>query len=204
MEPFTVFPNPHITTKGIISNRFLALNIATFWDACSYIHDLPYGYNSNPDDLFILFKEGFGSCTTKHAVIATLGKELGIAIDKYIGIYAMTEDVVTGASQILTKYRLPYLPMNHCFLVHESHHVDLTEGNNNGKNQALNEFLYTEKVIPNISEKNEYLLYKKAVETDILKRNEMQGISLQVVLKARSEGIMLLRTKIPQQYLAFR
>ena len=50
---------------------------------------MPYGSNSNKDDILILFKEGYGSCTTKHAVIATLAEELGIPISKSTGIYAM-------------------------------------------------------------------------------------------------------------------
>ena len=31
-----------------------------------------------------------GSCTTKHAVIATLGEKLNLSVAKNIGIYAMT------------------------------------------------------------------------------------------------------------------
>ena len=46
---------------------------------------MPYGYNSDRDDLLILFREGFGSCTTKHAVIATLAGELGLPVVKNIG-----------------------------------------------------------------------------------------------------------------------
>ena len=160
------------------------------------MHELPYGYNSTTEDILILFKEGFGSCTTKHAVIATLAEELGIVVHKMIGIYGMTEEIVTGTNLILDKYHLPYLPMIHCFLVYDSYRVDLTEGNNNGKNRSIEEFLFTEKVIPNFSEKDEYFLYKNALKNHILLRNEMEGISMLDVLHARTEGIALLRTKI--------
>jgi hypothetical protein len=196
MENYRVFPNPVIRKKGIISEQFVNLNIKSFWNACKYVYELPYGYNSTTEDILILFKEGYGSCTTKHAVIATLAEELDIPIDKTIGIYAMNEDLVTGTDRILEKYHLPYLPMNHCFLTYESFRVDLTEGNNNGKNHAIEEFLYTEKVIPNISEKNEYLLYKNALKNHILNRTEMQGIKINDVLRARTEGIALLRSKV--------
>lgn len=204
MESYTIFPNPRIMKKGEASETFLGLKIMEFWEACSYVHRLPYGYNSTRDDVSILFKEGFGSCTTKHAVIATLAEELAIPVYKYVGIYAMDEGIVTGTARILSKFHLPYLPMNHCFLQYQSHSVDLTEGNQNGKNHPIGRFLYIEKVIPNISEKSEYLLYKKAVENDILKREEMKGVSVRDILSARSDGIVLLRSKIPPQYVAVR
>ena len=196
MNPYTVLPNPVITRKGVISEKFISLNIKTFWDACSYVHELPYGYNSTRNDILILFKEGYGSCTTKHAVIATLAEELDIPVYKMVGIYAMNEEVVTGAQRILEKYYLPYLPMIHCFLVFESYRVDLTEGNNNGKNCSVEQFLFKQKVISNISEKDEYLLYKTSLEKYILNRKEMEGIKMLDVLRARSEGIVLLRSKV--------
>ena len=200
MDTFTVFPNPTISKKGIISEKFINLKIKNFWDACAYVHNLPYGYNSTTDDILILFKEGFGSCTTKHAVIATLAEELDIPVYKMVGIYAMNEEIVTGTNHILEKYHLPYLPMIHCFLIYDSYQVDLTEGNNNGKNHSLEEFLFTEKVIPNISEKDEYLLYKNALQNSILLRKEMGGVKIIDVLHARTEGIALLRSKVPAQF----
>ena len=199
MDSYTVFPNSLIHKKGIISEKFIDLKIKNFWDACVYVHELPYGYNSTPDDILILFKEGYGSCTTKHSVIATLAEELDIAVYKMIGIYAMTEEIVTGTNLILDKYHLPYLPMIHCFLIYDDYRVDLNEGNNNGKNHSIEEFLFNEKVIPNISEKDEYLLYKNALKNHILVRKEMKGITMIDVLHARTEGIALLRSKVPYQ-----
>jgi hypothetical protein len=200
MDKYKVFPNPAIINKGIISNTFINLGINTFWDACRHIHEVPYGYNSTTDDILILFKEGYGSCTTKHAVIATLAEELGIYVFKMVGIYAMIEDIVSGTNPILEKYHLPYLPMVHCFLVYDSYKVDLTEGNNNGKKRSIEDFLFTEKVIPNFSEKDEYLLYRKALKNHILTRKEMEGITINDVLHARIEGITMLRSKIPSQF----
>lgn len=200
MNSYTVLPNPIIDNKGIISEQFMSLKIKTFWDACTYVHDIPYGYNSTTDDILILFKEGYGSCTTKHAVIATLAQELAIPVYKMVGVYAMTEELVTGTNRILEKYHLPFLPMIHCFLVYDSFRVDLTDGNDNGKNHSIEEFLFTEKVIPNFSEKNEYFLYKNALKNSILLRKEMEEIKIIDVLHARTEGIALLRSKVPAQF----
>jgi hypothetical protein len=197
MRPYTVFPNKPIVENGPISRIFLSMGINDFHRSCRYVHELPYGYNSDRDDPMILFKENMGSCTTKHAVIATLAAELEITIDKHIGIYAMTEALVTGTQNILDRYELSYLPMVHCFLVYEAHRVDLSEGNQNGKNGPIDEFLYTEEVIANIPGKDEYLLYRTALKDHILKRPEFHHISIKKILQAREEGISLLRANIP-------
>ncbi len=137
-----------------------------------------------------------GSCTTKHAVIATLAAEMGIVVDKHIGVYAMTEALVTGTQKILDRYTLPYLPMVHCFLLFEDYGVDLSEGNQNGKNGPIDDFVHTEKVIANIPGKEEYLLYREALDKHILKRPEFDGINIKTILKAREQGLSLLRANI--------
>ncbi len=196
MEPYSVFPNKTIEDAGPISRTFIDLGVADFASACRFVHELPYGYNSDRDDLMILFKEKMGSCTTKHAVIATLAAELGIPIHKHAGIYAMTERLVTGTDDILARYGLPYLPMVHCFLVYEDHRVDLSEGNRNGKNGRIDRFLYTAEVEANIPGKDEYLLYRNALKSHVLPRSEFSGVDLKTVLKAREDGIALLRSNI--------
>jgi hypothetical protein len=196
MDKYSVFPDTPIAPSGVVSNRFLSLGLDTFLTACRYVYELPYGYNSDRDDLMILFEEKMGTCTTKHAVIATLAGELKLPIQKNIGIYAMTEEIVTGTDSILEKFGLPYVPMIHCFLSNGDRRVDLTEGNANGKNRSIDDFLYTETVIPNISGKDEYLKYRRALKEHILKRTELQGIDIKVVLHAREEGLELLKANV--------
>jgi hypothetical protein len=191
-----VFPDVLILDRGPVSAEFLSLGIRSFLAGCRYVNELPYGYNSDRDDLMILFKEKKGTCTTKHAVIASLAEELGLPVEKNIGIYAMTEEIVTGTDRILADYRLPYLPMVHCFLAYGDHRVDLTEGNDNGKNKPLDDFLYTEKVKPNITGKDEYLLYRSALKEHILLRPEMDGVDLRTVLHAREEGLSVLKKAV--------
>jgi hypothetical protein len=181
---------------GPVSLRFLEMDITDFIAACRFAHELPYGYNSDRDDLLILFKEKMGTCTTKHAVIATLAEELQLPIHKHVGIYAMSEDLVTGTDAILSKYHLPYVPMLHCFLVSGDTRVDLTEGNNNGKKRSIDTFLFSQQVIPNISAKEEYLLYRKALADAILNQDELSGVEIKQILHAREEGLALLKANI--------
>ena len=136
MKNYDVFPKKRIEGEGPVSKAFFELGISSLHEACRYVHELPYGYNSDRDDLMILFKEKMGSCTTKHAVIATLAAESGLPIEKSIGIYAMTEAIVAGAGTIIDKYGLPCVPMVRCLLVYGEHWVDLTEGNHKGKKRC--------------------------------------------------------------------
>jgi hypothetical protein len=197
MDAYTLLPDRPIDAKGIICAEFRRRNITTFQAACGFVHRLPYGYNSHRDDLFILFKEGKGSCTTKHAVIATLAEELGLGIKKQIGIYAMTEVIVTGTQAILEAYGQAFIPMVHCFLAGNGLRVDLTEGNHNGKNTPIDDFLHTETVSPNISAKDEYLLYRRVLNDLLRRHGALRGVELKTVLHSREEGILLLRSKVP-------
>jgi hypothetical protein len=196
MDRFVVLPDKAISNADIVSAEFHRMGIKTFQDACRYVHELPYGYNSNRDDLMILFKEKMGTCTTKHAVIATLAQELKLPVRKNVGIYAMTEDLVTGTDAILAEFGLPYVPMLHCFLAYGKFRVDLTEGNRNGKNRSIEAFLHVEQVVPNISAKDEYLLYRKALGEAITKRPELQAADLKRILHAREQGLKLLKENI--------
>ncbi len=200
MDSYDHLPDAEIKPLGIISRKFLELDIKSFKEACKYVHDTDYGYNSDYDDKMIFFKEKMGTCTTKHAVIAGLAEELGIPLFKYVGVYKLTEKISTGTSDILEKYDLLYVPMVHCFLVYNQFRFDLTEGNCNGKNTYIDEFIHFEKVDPFISRKDEYLLYKKVLKNKILPSKEMEGISEKQILKAREESILLLKKNSKKQY----
>jgi hypothetical protein len=198
MDSFSVFPDKAITGAGPLSKVFLELGITSFQKACGYVRELPYGYNSDRDDLMILFKEKMGTCSTKHAVIATLAAELGLPITRGVGIYPMTEALVSGADRILTEYGLPYVPMIHCFLEYGDYRVDLTEGNRNGKNRPVGDFLFTDRVEATISAKDEYMIYRRALSEVILKRAELKGADIKRILHAREQGLKLLKANLGQ------
>ncbi len=199
MDSYNKLPDAEIKPVGEISSQFLKLGIRTFKEACDYVHNIEYGYNTNYDDKLIFFKENKGSCTSKHAVIAGFAKELNIPLYKHVGIYKLNEEISTGMNKILKKYNLPYVPIVHCFLVYQDYRFDLTEGNCNGKNTTIEDFIYEEKVDPFISRKDEYLLFKKILKEKILPSNEMVGIKERSILKAREESIILIKENAIKQ-----
>jgi hypothetical protein len=196
MHSYRVFPDFRFSEKGPVAGAFVRLGITSFLEACRHVHELPYGYNSCRDDVMVLFRENVGTCTTKHAVIAALAQEIELAVHKQVGIYAMTEELVSGAGLLLSQFSLPFIPMAHCFLSYENYRVDLTEGNANGKNRAIEDFLYVRQVEPNIPERDEYLLYRQAVSDVVLRRSDFVHVDLARILKAREEGLKLLRKNV--------
>ncbi|TES96372.1 MAG: hypothetical protein E3J90_08170 [Promethearchaeota archaeon] len=199
MDSYDNLPNAEIKPVGEFSIKFLDLGIKTFKDACDYVHNIDYGYNTNYEDKMIFFKENKGTCTTKHAVIAGLAQELEIPLYKHVCIYKFTEEITTGVHEILKKFEIPYIPMTHCFLVYDRYKFDLTEGNRNGKKKPIDDCIHTERVDPFISRKDEYLLFKKVLKEKILPSKEMEGIHEKTLLKARAKGIVLLLSCISPQ-----
>ncbi len=199
MDTYSNLPDVQIKPIGQISKKFIDLGIKSFREACDFVHNIEYGYNTDYEDRMILFKENIGTCTTKHAIIAGLAEELDIPLYKHVGVYKFTEEISNGTNEILKKYNIPYVPMVHCFLVYNNFRFDLTEGNCNGKNTTIEELIHEEKVDPFISRKDEYLLLKKVIKEKILPSKEMAGIKERSLLKAREESIILLKDNVKKQ-----
>lgn len=137
MKSFGDFQEAAITGKGRIGLRFQELGVRSLRDACRWVQELPYGYNSNPDDAFSLFADGMGTCSSKHGVIAELAEELGVPIFKYIGFYRLDESIVEGVERILAPHGLSFIPQTHCVLGFHATFVDLTAGNCHGKKKDV-------------------------------------------------------------------
>lgn len=202
MDPIARLPDRGLITDGPLSRAFMAEGLKTFQQACHHVHRMPYGYNSTKDDPLILFKEGFGSCTTKHMAVGLLAKEIGLPVGKCIGIYPMTERLVAGADLICSAFGLAAIPLVHCFLVYDRFRVDLTEGNRNGKKGPIDQFLLTRNVAPDISSRDEYRLYRQVLQNEVLTQPDWAGVALKTILAAREKALALLKTNMQQQQAA--
>ena len=159
-SPIETLPNTAIKPHGLVSNAFLSRGVTTFRQAAYYVNHLPYGYNSSSDNAMILFDDGFGTCLTKHGVIARLAEELELSVYRCEGLYPLTEKIVTGVDTILAEYGLPYIPRTHCFLANEKDYVDLTEGNCTGKNGLIQTYLKIFRVKPEQTQTEEDETYR--------------------------------------------
>lgn len=51
------------------SGFFVDFPFANFPDACTFIKNLPYRRNADKADIFCVLKDGFGTCSSKHAFL---------------------------------------------------------------------------------------------------------------------------------------
>ncbi len=173
MNKIEQLPNKEFDASGPIGGKFVELGIGDFHRACRWVRDLPYGYNSTDADPAIIFAEGRGTCATKHGAVAALAREIGLNVDKILGFYRLTDEIIPGTGKILEKYGLTYIPQIHCFLSFRTTFVDLTEGNCHGKKKQLDEFDATFKVKPGLSETEKLEYYKLGLDYYLMNDKEL-------------------------------
>ncbi len=117
--------------------EFLRIGVPTFRDACKWVLDLPYGASGTGRQTEILFDERGWTCQSKHDLIAALAQEIEVPVFKYVGAYRLDDSIIEGASVVLARHALPYVPEIHCVLQYANSFVDLTAGNCHGKKKDV-------------------------------------------------------------------
>ena len=100
--------------------------MADFAAAARYVQSLPYGRTSRRDDVTLVLTEGRGTCSTKHALLASLAEEIGLDVVLTLGIYEMTEANTPGVGPVLERHGLTAIPEAHCYLVADGRRIDVT------------------------------------------------------------------------------
>lgn len=120
--------NFSISKSGIISEKFLERGITDFFGACSLITLLPYKRNSNKEDLSTVFSDGYGTCSTKHALLKQLAIENNRHEVKLILCLLKMKGTNTPAvKNTLEKHGLAFIPEAHNYLVIKGHRIDCTK-----------------------------------------------------------------------------
>lgn len=126
MQSWQVLPRVSLQHAGDMSRSFVAQDIFTYRDAGRYVHHLPYDRNSDRANYRLVLDEGRGTCSTKHALLAQLAREQGLALTLALGIYHMTEVNTPGVGPVLDRYGLDSIPEAHCYLRYAHHRIDVT------------------------------------------------------------------------------
>ena len=126
MQSWLELPDVVLKAAGELSINFLVRGISDFQAAGCYLHQLPYGRNSDRADYRLVFAEERGTCSTKHALLAELAREQNLPVVLTLGIYEMHERNTPGVGRILDKYRMPFVPEAHCYLTYEGTRIDVT------------------------------------------------------------------------------
>ena len=192
---YDVFPYAEITSKGVFSDLFLNTGIKTFHDACKWVNDLPYDYNSDIVDSQLIFTEKKGVCLTKHGSIARLAEELGLPIMKHIGLFRLNDEMYTGIGKLLSKYGLDYIPQIDCFLKFNDFCVDLTDGNCTGKNKPIDEFDFIAPVAAEISMDEMIMFYIEHLDKYSEFEPKFKTLGANKILTALSECTAEMRAR---------
>ena len=84
-------PDTALIADEPISADFLTHGCETFRQSALYVRDLPYGRNcATPAHLSVL-SEGRGTCSSKHALVAALARELNLKLRLVLEIYELNE-----------------------------------------------------------------------------------------------------------------
>jgi len=121
-----------LTSDAILTNKVIKLGIYSWDEAVSFVHNLPYGRNTNRSDLSLVLSEKKGTCSSKHGFLKALATENNLLdIQLFIAIYKMNLHNTPGIGCTLTEHNLPYIPEAHCFLRVKGVPIDVTQTHSN-------------------------------------------------------------------------
>ena len=126
MESWPALPESSLAGLGSHSKALLDAGCTTYREAARFVHELPYGRNSDRSDYRRVLIEGLGTCSTKHALLAAVAREEGLIVDLTLGIYEMTEANTPGVGGVLSAHGLSSIPEAHCYLRYRGQRIDIT------------------------------------------------------------------------------
>lgn len=147
MRSWDALPNVPLKPGGPLAADFTARGITNFRAAGCYLQKLPYGRTADRADFRGVLREGRGTCSTKHALLAALAQEQDLAVVLTLGIYEMHERNTPGVGAVLSRYGLVYLPEAHCYLMYEGMRIDITRSGT-APSEPIARFLHEEPITP--------------------------------------------------------
>lgn len=114
-------------------NHFLKdKNIKSIDDFLDFVNKLPYGRNSDRNNIDLVLIENKGTCSSKHALIKKYEDFFSVSDIKLIlCIFKMNGINTPKIKEILNKYNIEYIPEAHTYLKINSIDYDLTFPNSN-------------------------------------------------------------------------
>jgi hypothetical protein len=191
MQSWEALPAVSLHPSGFITRAFLARGICDFQSAARYLHHLPYGRNTNRADFRLVFDEGRGTCSTKHALLAELACEQQVPVALTLGIYAMHERNTPGVGPILEKYGLFFLPEAHCYLTYTKTRIDITRSGVES-NQPITQFFHEEIITPTDIGEYKVEVHHKYLRTWLVNEPSVVGRTFTDIWKIREECITAL------------
>ncbi|MGZ4055462.1 MAG: hypothetical protein ACXVPU_05610 [Bacteroidia bacterium] len=187
-------PDFDIKSSGQISTKFVDRNILTFKQAGLFVRQLPYGRNTDKNDLTSLFADNCGTCSTKHALLKQLAdenkfKELRLTV----GLFKMNGKNTPEISTTLKLNDLEYIPEAHCYLKYNDRIFDFTKPNSK-PSDFINDLVEEIEISPGQITDHKVNYHKKYLTT-WLDKNDQIKLTLNDIWKIREQCIQDLTDK---------
>jgi hypothetical protein len=175
-----------------VTAAFIARGITDFQAVGRYLQALPYGRTANRADFGAVLHEGRGTCSTKHALLATLAHEQQLPVILTLGIYDMHEHNTPGVGVVLARYGLASLPEAHCYLTYRGTRIDVTRSGAEPM-EPITRFLYEEAIVPEQIGAYKVTLHRQCMQEWVRNHPEtVKGRSFEDVWQIREECIAAL------------
>lgn len=135
-----------------------------YFDALAeHVRRLPYGRPSDGHDVLAVLKEGRGTCSFKHRLLAAVAHERGHSeVELVVGIYAMSEENTPGVGAVLKSAGHASIPEAHCYLRVANHRCDFT-GLDSGSSSPFAALISEHVVLPESLPAEKHVLHQQVV-----------------------------------------
>lgn len=192
MDSWDVLPRLPLQEMGPVSTAFIGRGITDFQAAGRSLQELPYGRTGDRADFQAVLREGKGTCSTKHALLAALAHEQGLPVTLTLGIYAMHERNTPGVGSVLTRHGLASLPEAHCYLTYAGRRVDITRSGAE-PTEPITQLLHEEPITPEQIGAYKVILHRQYIKAWVnINANEVRGRSVEEMWRIREECIAAL------------
>lgn len=153
-----------ISSSQEISKAFTDKGIFDFQEAATYVKQLPYKRNANKYDLTTVLSDGYGTCSTKHALLKQLAIEHDIAgVQLMLCIFKMNAVNTPKIARTLKTKNLAFIPEAHNYLLMEGEILDCTTALS-GKRDFTDDIIDTIVIEPSQIHTFKVNFHKKALQ----------------------------------------
>lgn len=181
----------NLSSTSTITALFNEKGITDFSSACAYVRQLPYGRNANRSDFSLVLTEGQGSCSSKHALLATLALENEWKeVELIVGIFLMSAETHPSLTTFFKDKPYTAFPEAHCYLRFKGERYDFTD-TSDPMQRIASKIVREQRVDPNQVVDWKPMIHRHYME-GWLKRNPEIPRTIDELWSEREEAIAVL------------
>jgi hypothetical protein len=116
-----------VSDETTLCREVRSLGFTAFERLAEHVRVLPYARTMNSEDPCAVLREGRGTCSSKHRLLAAVAQDSGRPeVQLAIGIYEMCEENTPGVGAVLAAASVTSIPEAHCYLSVEGERLDFT------------------------------------------------------------------------------